>query len=219
MANEPRTFGTQLNVERRAFAPLQIQNRRQQDARPLKPTQGPSANINAAFLQGQENRDIFNNAQFDPKGKGSFSIYTDEGVFSQETTKPKSDDSFLDEKIVAMEKNLNSFLIDSLEKNSSEICDKENRSISCVEDSEMVALDSKENSVADDSVLDQSEVSYIQQQNDFDRLADWSRNRPGQVIVAENAGADWLPFRPFRDIKASPGATRTGVSREVIWTN
>ena len=54
---------------------------------------------------------------------------------------------------------------------------------------------------------------------DFDHLADWSRSRPGQVIVAENSGADWLPFRAFRDIKASPGATRTGVSREVIWTN
>lgn len=54
---------------------------------------------------------------------------------------------------------------------------------------------------------------------DFDRLADWSRNRPGQAIVCENFGADWLPFEHFRDIKANAGATRTGVSREVIWTN
>lgn len=54
---------------------------------------------------------------------------------------------------------------------------------------------------------------------DFPALADWCRGRDGHVVVCENVGADWLPFRPFRDIKATAGARRTGVSREVIWTN
>ena len=54
---------------------------------------------------------------------------------------------------------------------------------------------------------------------DFTQLAAWCENRAGQVIVAENEGADWLPFRQFRTIKATPGKTRVGISREVIWTN
>ena len=54
---------------------------------------------------------------------------------------------------------------------------------------------------------------------DFDRLADWSRSRPGQAIVCESAGATWLPFRHFRDMQATYGKTRTGVTKEVIWTN
>lgn len=53
---------------------------------------------------------------------------------------------------------------------------------------------------------------------DFGNLAQWCETRNGQTIVAENHGAKWLPFRAFRDIKASPGKSRTGISREVIWT-
>lgn len=50
---------------------------------------------------------------------------------------------------------------------------------------------------------------------DFRRLGEWCRSRRGQVIVCENEGADWLPFRDLADIKT----TRTGRrSREVIWT-
>jgi hypothetical protein len=37
---------------------------------------------------------------------------------------------------------------------------------------------------------------------------DW----PGHVIVCENAGADWLPFEPFGDIRSTKGA-----SQEVIY--
>lgn len=54
---------------------------------------------------------------------------------------------------------------------------------------------------------------------DFAGLGEWCSSRSGQVIVAENDGASWLPFRYFRDIQASPGKGRARVSREVIWTN
>jgi hypothetical protein len=53
---------------------------------------------------------------------------------------------------------------------------------------------------------------------DYGELADWCRSRRGQVIVCETAGADWLPFEPFRDIKASPAKHGGKVSREVVWT-
>lgn len=53
---------------------------------------------------------------------------------------------------------------------------------------------------------------------DFQHLGNWCQNRKGQVIVCENEGADWLPFEPFHAIKATHGATRKGVSMEVIWT-
>lgn len=51
---------------------------------------------------------------------------------------------------------------------------------------------------------------------DYDGLAGWCRSRRGQVIVCEGEGADWLPFRPFADLKAGPA---NKVSRETIWTN
>lgn len=53
----------------------------------------------------------------------------------------------------------------------------------------------------------------------FPHLGAWCRERTGQVIVAENDGATWLPFRPFRDAQSTAGHRRTGISREVIWTN
>lgn len=50
---------------------------------------------------------------------------------------------------------------------------------------------------------------------DFAALArDCREGMPGQVIVCENDGADWLPFRSFGATKAMCGRT----SREVIWT-
>lgn len=54
---------------------------------------------------------------------------------------------------------------------------------------------------------------------DFAQLGVWCRTREGQPIVCEQAGADWLPFAPFRSIKASDmNRTTAGVSHEVIWT-
>jgi hypothetical protein len=49
---------------------------------------------------------------------------------------------------------------------------------------------------------------------DFAVLREWCNNRPGQVIVCENEGADWLPFSRLADVKT----TRRGYrSVEVIW--
>lgn len=46
---------------------------------------------------------------------------------------------------------------------------------------------------------------------DFAALGAWCRTRRGQVIVCENDGATWLPFRPFTQVK--------GDRPEVVWTN
>jgi hypothetical protein len=54
---------------------------------------------------------------------------------------------------------------------------------------------------------------------DYPALGEWCRSRSGQTIVCENAGADWLPFRPFRTIKGLEGARGGKRSVEVIWTN
>lgn len=57
-------------------------------------------------------------------------------------------------------------------------------------------------------------------QIDFAHLGEWCRSRSGQVIVCENAGAGWLPFRLFRDVKSNQ-ARRGAKARnvEVIWTS
>jgi site-specific DNA-adenine methylase len=54
---------------------------------------------------------------------------------------------------------------------------------------------------------------------DYANLALWCRSRKGQVIVCENEGATWLPFRPFRTIKGLEGRRGGKKSVEVIWTN
>lgn len=55
---------------------------------------------------------------------------------------------------------------------------------------------------------------YPEQPHSYDDLGSWCRGRRGQVIVCENEGAAWLPFRPFRAIRSW-----SGQSREAIWTN
>jgi hypothetical protein len=55
----------------------------------------------------------------------------------------------------------------------------------------------------------------------YGHLATWAQSRKGQVIVCEQEGADWLPFRPFRNLKAGTAGAR-GKSRPdvgVVWTN
>jgi hypothetical protein len=49
----------------------------------------------------------------------------------------------------------------------------------------------------------------------FAALGAWCKNRRGQVMVCEQEGAAWLPFRPFYSQKTTVGT----FSREVIWTN
>jgi hypothetical protein len=51
---------------------------------------------------------------------------------------------------------------------------------------------------------------------DYERLSDWCKDRRGQVLVCENQGAQWLPFRSFATLKA--GLNGKG-SAEVIWTS
>jgi hypothetical protein len=48
----------------------------------------------------------------------------------------------------------------------------------------------------------------------YAEISSWCRARRGQVIVCENAGAAWLPFRTFKDAAAMKGR-----SLEAIWTN
>jgi hypothetical protein len=52
---------------------------------------------------------------------------------------------------------------------------------------------------------------------DYPALAAWCRRRFGQVLVCENEGATWLPFRPWRCIKSSNNAEGAQVSKEAIW--
>lgn len=52
---------------------------------------------------------------------------------------------------------------------------------------------------------------------DFGALATWCRQRRGQVIVCEAAGANWLPFAPFAEIKSFGAGGKIKTSAEVIW--
>lgn len=57
---------------------------------------------------------------------------------------------------------------------------------------------------------------------DYRQLELWARRLPGQVIVCEQEGADWLPFRPSHRVSGIQGKMRGvkgGQSTEVIWTN
>lgn len=57
---------------------------------------------------------------------------------------------------------------------------------------------------------------YIHSDIDYPELGKWCQGLRGQVVVCENDGATWLPFRHFRNIKAGPAKR---VSAESIWTN
>jgi len=50
---------------------------------------------------------------------------------------------------------------------------------------------------------------------DYDHLARWCLDRPGQIIVCESQDARWLPFRALHSAKRTkPG----GRSLEAVWT-
>lgn len=53
---------------------------------------------------------------------------------------------------------------------------------------------------------------YVAKVDCYDELADWCRERRGQIIVCEMGGADWLPFVAFAKSK-----TLKGHRSEVIW--
>ncbi len=54
------------------------------------------------------------------------------------------------------------------------------------------------------------------EQIDYSALAAWCRSRSGQIIVCENEGASWLPFRPLADVKTTRADRR---SKEVVWSS
>lgn len=47
---------------------------------------------------------------------------------------------------------------------------------------------------------------------DYAEVARWATGLPGRVVVCEQAGATWLPFRPLATIKST-----RGTSSEVVW--
>lgn len=44
---------------------------------------------------------------------------------------------------------------------------------------------------------------------DFNHLSEWCRERQGEVIVCENLGADWLPFKEFQNLRSTIGKATT----------
>jgi len=54
---------------------------------------------------------------------------------------------------------------------------------------------------------------------DYSHLSKWCQPRKGRVIVCEQEGADWLPFRPFRKLTCcrNRGSKNTHESKEVVW--
>lgn len=62
--------------------------------------------------------------------------------------------------------------------------------------------------------------NYVHSMIDYDHLAAWCRERAtaSQVIVCEQAGAAWLPFRHLAHVKnACTRKDRKAVSSEMIW--
>jgi hypothetical protein len=54
---------------------------------------------------------------------------------------------------------------------------------------------------------------------DYARLGEWCRGLPGQVIVCEQAGAAWLPFRPLAVADGCRGGKGNRVNAEAFWLN
>ena len=104
------------------------------------------------------------------KVKNSFEIY-DDGIFLQETVKMCDEDKILDDNIEAVKKELNSFLIDSMEKASSEVSERENKENVCDETS--MVVDSKDGQL-EESLLSQSDISFVQHHSEFESLAEYS---------------------------------------------
>ena len=57
---------------------------------------------------------------------------------------------------------------------------------------------------------------YRQSDVDYAALADWSRDRNGQVLVCENYGAKWLPFLPLTPGRIGRQTQTTNVG-EALW--
>jgi hypothetical protein len=53
---------------------------------------------------------------------------------------------------------------------------------------------------------------YVESAVDYESVAAFAKARLGQVIVCEQEGADWMPFRPL-----AAAQTTRGRSKEVVW--
>lgn len=53
---------------------------------------------------------------------------------------------------------------------------------------------------------------------DYHHLAEWCKSRNGSVIVCEQSGSTWLPFKSFRQAKTLEGKKGGHKIRETIWT-
>lgn len=53
----------------------------------------------------------------------------------------------------------------------------------------------------------------------YPHLADWCKERSGQIIVCENDGAKWLPFSYLASAKANNSRGLARQTHEAIWTN
>ncbi len=61
---------------------------------------------------------------------------------------------------------------------------------------------------------------YRQSSLDYDALGEWCKSRDGQVIVAEQVGATWLPFHELvHERQGMRGRYQRSRSGEAIWTN
>lgn len=54
---------------------------------------------------------------------------------------------------------------------------------------------------------------YRHNKIDFPHLANWCKERAGQVLVCENMGADWLPFQPLKELYGQ----KNKLTYEAIW--
>jgi site-specific DNA-adenine methylase len=56
--------------------------------------------------------------------------------------------------------------------------------------------------------------AYKENLIDYDMLSTWSKNRIGQVIVCENTKANWMDFKPMKELAGSMFRTE-----EAFWSN
>lgn len=65
------------------------------------------------------------------------------------------------------------------------------------------------------------EYKYSSKKIDYQNLGRFCESRQGQVMVCENEGATWLPFRPFIEINSTPSNKKQGASKslEALWEN
>ena len=62
--------------------------------------------------------------------------------------------------------------------------------------------------------LDGQYYRFNNKKIDYTKLAEWCKERQGQIIVCENTKADWLDFKPLVELQGQLHKTT-----EAIWTN